>query len=237
MKLNYQMGRGVIEPDPNWPGPGEAYPLDYAEANQRGFHDRASKLYRRRNYGPEKVAEAMVDAVRHGIEPAAAGGVIRVRTRRVLGQVEIAIDNFGWIAELMFLLSTFLANAKVADLLTTPRSWTTIPAGADLETCRKLIAESTQDQFPVIGPDQRLLGVIDRQIKGMVFQGDSVMKKETPFSFMVWESDAPYQAQIKGFETTLWQWLGGLICASVLLRIASSSTEKSWPVRSAVLRT
>jgi nitrite reductase/ring-hydroxylating ferredoxin subunit len=37
-ELNYQMGRGVIEPDPNWPGPGEAYPLDYAEANQRGFH-------------------------------------------------------------------------------------------------------------------------------------------------------------------------------------------------------
>lgn len=42
-------------------------------------------------------------------------------------------------------------------------------------------------------------------------------KKETPFSFMVWESDAPYQAQIKGFETALWQWLGGLICVSVLL--------------------
>jgi hypothetical protein len=35
--LNYQMGRGVLEPDPNWPGPGEAYPLDYAEANQRNF--------------------------------------------------------------------------------------------------------------------------------------------------------------------------------------------------------
>ncbi|MFW2242781.1 hypothetical protein ACVH9Z_39665 [Rhodococcus opacus] len=31
------MGRGVLEPDPNWPGPGEAYPLDYAEANQRNF--------------------------------------------------------------------------------------------------------------------------------------------------------------------------------------------------------
>lgn len=42
-------------------------------------------------------------------------------------------------------------------------------------------------------------------------------KKETPFSFMVWESDAPYQAQIRGFESTLWQWLGGLICASILL--------------------
>lgn len=42
-------------------------------------------------------------------------------------------------------------------------------------------------------------------------------KKETPFSFMVWESDAPYQAQIHGFETTLWRWLGGLILGSVLL--------------------
>ncbi|MGW5518147.1 Rieske 2Fe-2S domain-containing protein [Nocardia africana] len=35
--LNYQMGRGVLETDPNWRGPGEAYPLDYAEANQRNF--------------------------------------------------------------------------------------------------------------------------------------------------------------------------------------------------------
>ncbi len=42
-------------------------------------------------------------------------------------------------------------------------------------------------------------------------------KKETPFAFMVWESDAPYQAQIRGFESTLWQWLGGLICGSVVL--------------------
>lgn len=42
-------------------------------------------------------------------------------------------------------------------------------------------------------------------------------KKETPFSFMVWESDAPYVAQISGFEDTLWQWLGGLICLSVAL--------------------
>ncbi|MDZ7914867.1 MAG: aromatic ring-hydroxylating dioxygenase subunit alpha [Rhodococcus sp. (in: high G+C Gram-positive bacteria)] len=35
--LNYQMGRDHIEPDANWPGPGIAYPLDYAEANQRNF--------------------------------------------------------------------------------------------------------------------------------------------------------------------------------------------------------
>lgn len=35
--LNYQMGKGVLEPDLDWPGPGEAYPLDYAEANQRNF--------------------------------------------------------------------------------------------------------------------------------------------------------------------------------------------------------
>jgi PAH dioxygenase large subunit len=36
-QLNYQMGRGVCEPDLNWPGPGEAVPMDYAEANQRNF--------------------------------------------------------------------------------------------------------------------------------------------------------------------------------------------------------
>jgi phenylpropionate dioxygenase-like ring-hydroxylating dioxygenase large terminal subunit len=35
--LNYQMGRDYTEPDANWPGPGIAYPLDFAEANQRAF--------------------------------------------------------------------------------------------------------------------------------------------------------------------------------------------------------
>lgn len=35
--LNYQMGRGALTPDPDWPGPGVAYPMDYAEANQRNF--------------------------------------------------------------------------------------------------------------------------------------------------------------------------------------------------------
>lgn len=38
-EMNYQMGMGVHEPDPNWRGPGVAYPLDYAEANQRNFHE------------------------------------------------------------------------------------------------------------------------------------------------------------------------------------------------------
>lgn len=36
--LNYQMGRETLELDGDWPGPGEAYPMDYAEANQRAFH-------------------------------------------------------------------------------------------------------------------------------------------------------------------------------------------------------
>jgi two-component system sensor histidine kinase PhoQ len=40
-------------------------------------------------------------------------------------------------------------------------------------------------------------------------------KKETPFTFVVWESSQPYQAQIRGFESTLWYWLGGLILASI----------------------
>lgn len=39
MEMNYQMGMGVHEPDKNWCGPGVAYPLDYAEANQRAFHE------------------------------------------------------------------------------------------------------------------------------------------------------------------------------------------------------
>ena len=42
-------------------------------------------------------------------------------------------------------------------------------------------------------------------------------KKEVPFTFVVWESDSPYQAQIRGFESTLWAWLGGLIVVSMLL--------------------
>ncbi|RMG55101.1 MAG: aromatic ring-hydroxylating dioxygenase subunit alpha [Acidobacteria bacterium] len=36
-ELNYQMGMSFLKLDPTWPGPGEAYPLDYAEANQRAF--------------------------------------------------------------------------------------------------------------------------------------------------------------------------------------------------------
>lgn len=81
------------------------------------------------------------------------------RRSLIPGQVDSIQDS---PAHRSHLFADVLANAKVADLLTTPRTWTTIPAGADLDTCRKLIAESTQDQFPVIGPDQRLLGVIDR---------------------------------------------------------------------------
>lgn len=39
-QLNYQMGRGMLERDEAWPGPGEAYPLNYAEFNQRAYHRR-----------------------------------------------------------------------------------------------------------------------------------------------------------------------------------------------------
>ena len=43
---------------------------------------------------PPLVLQPLVEnAVRHGIEPAAEGGVIRVRTQRRLGTVEIAVDN------------------------------------------------------------------------------------------------------------------------------------------------
>lgn len=39
-ELNYQMGRGLLEQDREWPGPGQGYPLNYAEFNQRQFHAR-----------------------------------------------------------------------------------------------------------------------------------------------------------------------------------------------------
>lgn len=35
--LNYAMGDGLLEPIPDWPGPGKAYPLDYTEFAQRAF--------------------------------------------------------------------------------------------------------------------------------------------------------------------------------------------------------
>lgn len=42
-------------------------------------------------------------------------------------------------------------------------------------------------------------------------------KKEIPFTFVVWETSAPYEAQIRGFENTLWSWLGGLVVVSVVI--------------------
>lgn len=39
LELNYQMGRGLYEADKDWPGPGEALPMDYAEANQRNLFE------------------------------------------------------------------------------------------------------------------------------------------------------------------------------------------------------
>lgn len=35
--LNYQMGLEHLQPLPDWPGPGTAYPLGYTECNQRAF--------------------------------------------------------------------------------------------------------------------------------------------------------------------------------------------------------
>jgi len=81
------------------------------------------------------------------------------RRSLIPGQVDGIQDS---PAHRSHLFADVLANAKVADLLTAPLTWTTIPAGADLNTCRRLIAESTQDQFPVLGHDHRLIGVLDR---------------------------------------------------------------------------
>ncbi|MGB3620493.1 hypothetical protein FT643_01720 [Ketobacter sp. MCCC 1A13808] len=41
--------------------------------------------------------------------------------------------------------------------------------------------------------------------------------KDLPFTFVVWESDQPYVAQIQSFEATLWAWLGGLEIVSIAL--------------------
>jgi CIC family chloride channel protein len=60
------------------------------------------------------------------------------------------------------LFSDVLATSCVADLLIPPRAWTTIPASADLPTCRRLVADSVQDQFPVVQADGTLSGVIER---------------------------------------------------------------------------
>ena len=77
----------------------------------------------------------------------------------IAGQVDAIYDS---PAHRSHLFADVLATATVADLLTIPRTWITIPAGADLDTCRKLISASTQDQFPVVDGEGRLVGVIDR---------------------------------------------------------------------------
>lgn len=38
---------------------------------------------------------------------------------------------------------------------------------------------------------------------------------ELPFTFVIWQSDEPFRAQISGFQRTLWVWLGGLVLASI----------------------
>lgn len=40
LRFNYQMGATTLTPDPEWPGPGEAYPSGYNEFPQRGWHER-----------------------------------------------------------------------------------------------------------------------------------------------------------------------------------------------------
>jgi phenylpropionate dioxygenase-like ring-hydroxylating dioxygenase large terminal subunit len=37
--MNYVMGLGRVQPDPDWPGPGAAYPTTYLEAVQRKFYE------------------------------------------------------------------------------------------------------------------------------------------------------------------------------------------------------
>lgn len=43
LRFNYQMGRN-ISPDPNWPGPGVAYPINFTDENLRNFYRRYLEL-------------------------------------------------------------------------------------------------------------------------------------------------------------------------------------------------
>jgi PAH dioxygenase large subunit len=42
-RINYQMGMH-LEPDPNWPGPGVAYPANFTDVNLRNFYARWLEL-------------------------------------------------------------------------------------------------------------------------------------------------------------------------------------------------
>jgi chloride channel protein, CIC family len=81
------------------------------------------------------------------------------RRSLVAGQVDSIQDS---PAHRSHLFADVLATARVAEVIAAPRAWVTIPTGADLETCRKLTAETNQDQFPVVRPDGHLVGMIDR---------------------------------------------------------------------------
>lgn len=60
------------------------------------------------------------------------------------------------------LFNDLLAQASVHTLLDHPAAWTVIPAGASIDACRSLIQDTHQDHFPVVRPDGRLIGMIDR---------------------------------------------------------------------------
>ena len=48
-QLNYRMGTKLLKPMPDWPGPGEAYSMDYTEANERAFYDMWLRYMERRS--------------------------------------------------------------------------------------------------------------------------------------------------------------------------------------------
>jgi chloride channel protein, CIC family len=81
------------------------------------------------------------------------------RRSLIAGQVDAIQDS---PAHSGHLFADVLATATIAHVLANQRTWTTIPVGADLETCRQLISQSTQDQFPVLRADGKLIGVINR---------------------------------------------------------------------------
>jgi CIC family chloride channel protein len=82
------------------------------------------------------------------------------RRSLIAGQVDAMQDS---PAHRDRLFADVLATATIAELLTVPRAWTSIPASAPVDACHRLIGDSVQEQFPVVHEDGRLIGVIDRQ--------------------------------------------------------------------------
>jgi len=81
------------------------------------------------------------------------------RRSLIRGQVDGFQDS---PAHRSHLVGDVLAGVTVREILDPQAAWTILPASAGIEDCRRAIQETHQDQFPVLTPDRRLIGTIDR---------------------------------------------------------------------------